>query len=229
MLTLDTPSLGRIGAGLGCGAISVIGPNRCGLVEVARVTRWLAGESAGQCGPCGHGLPAIAGAVEALVAGDRRHPEDQLRRWLGMVEGRGACHHPDGVVRFVRSALAAFADHVEQHRRRGPCRPAPPLLPTPRPVGGRRSSREPATSRRPVMRPHLEVDPIACDGHGLCAELLPELIRLDDWGYPMLDPGPIPPGLEAHVRRAVAACPTLALRVRDRPAPRPGTDRQRAG
>jgi ferredoxin len=59
----------------------------------------------------------------------------------------------------------------------------------------------------------LVVDPIACSGHGLCAELVPELITLDDWGYPMIDPHPVPPGLEAHARRAVAACPTLALRL----------------
>jgi ferredoxin len=77
------------------------------------------------------------------------------------------------------------------------------------------------TPRRPRMNRHLEVNPIACDGHGLCAELLPELIRLDDWGYPIVDPRPISPGLEAHVRRAVAACPTLALRVRERAAPAP--------
>ena len=57
----------------------------------------------------------------------------------------------------------------------------------------------------------IEVDPIACDGHGLCAELLPELISLDEWGYPIVDPSPVPRALEAHARRAVAACPTLAL------------------
>ncbi len=80
------------------------------------------------------------------------------------------------------------------------------------------------------MSRHLEVNPITCDGHGLCAELLPELIRLDDWGYPMLAPGPIPRGLEAHARRAVAACPVLALRVRDRPDPPPaGSSRRRSG
>ncbi len=62
--------------------------------------------------------------------------------------------------------------------------------------------------------PHrIVVDPIACSGHGLCAELLPELITVDDWGYPIVDPRPVPPGLEAHARRAVAACPTLALRL----------------
>ena len=130
--TIDARSLGRIGASLGCGAISVVGPTRCGLVEVARVTRWLAAQSAGQCGPCGHGLPAIAGAVEALVAGDRDYgAEAQLGRWLDMVEGRGACHHPDGAVRFVRSAVAVFGPEISAHRRRGPCPAQPPLLPTP--------------------------------------------------------------------------------------------------
>jgi len=57
----------------------------------------------------------------------------------------------------------------------------------------------------------LRVNPIACDGHGLCAELLPERITLDDWGYPVVDSEPIPAALEPHARRAVAACPTLAL------------------
>jgi len=59
----------------------------------------------------------------------------------------------------------------------------------------------------------LTVDPIACDGHGLCAELFPEGIQLDDWGFPMIDGKPIPPGLEKHARRAVAECPTRALRL----------------
>ncbi|HZD66229.1 MAG TPA: ferredoxin [Acidimicrobiales bacterium] len=57
----------------------------------------------------------------------------------------------------------------------------------------------------------LRVNPIACEGHGLCAELLPEAISLDDWGYPILEDGVLPPHLLDHARRAVAACPTLAL------------------
>jgi len=60
----------------------------------------------------------------------------------------------------------------------------------------------------------LVVDPIACDAHGTCAELLPEWITLDEWGYPIIDPRPLPPELEAHARRAVASCPTLALILR---------------
>jgi ferredoxin len=59
----------------------------------------------------------------------------------------------------------------------------------------------------------IEVDPIACDAHGLCAELLPEMIALDDWGYPIVDGAPIPRPLEQHARRAVDACPVLALRL----------------
>jgi ferredoxin len=62
---------------------------------------------------------------------------------------------------------------------------------------------------------NLRVNPIACKAHGLCAELLPERITLDDWGYPIVDPRPIPPELEPHARRAVDACPTLALLLRE--------------
>jgi ferredoxin len=59
----------------------------------------------------------------------------------------------------------------------------------------------------------LRVNPILCDGHGLCAELLPERIELDEWGYPIVDAAGMPRSLEPHARRAVAACPVLALRL----------------
>jgi ferredoxin len=59
----------------------------------------------------------------------------------------------------------------------------------------------------------LRVDPIACEAHGLCAELLPELIELDEWGYPVIVNGEVPPALERLARRAVSACPTLALHL----------------
>lgn len=61
------------------------------------------------------------------------------------------------------------------------------------------------------MSTRLRVNPITCEAHGLCAELLPELIRLDDWGYPMIDDPAVPPELLDLARRAVDACPTLAL------------------
>ena len=59
----------------------------------------------------------------------------------------------------------------------------------------------------------LRVDPIACDGHGLCAELFPERVSLDEWGFPIVDPTAIPRNLEKHARRAAAECPMLALRL----------------
>jgi ferredoxin len=59
----------------------------------------------------------------------------------------------------------------------------------------------------------LRVNPIACEGHGLCAELLPEIIRLDDWGYPIIDVDEVPGELEGLAARAADACPTLALLV----------------
>ena len=66
------------------------------------------------------------------------------------------------------------------------------------------------------MRKQLElsVDRIRCDGHGLCAERLPELIRLDDWGYPIVADGPVHERYAGHARRAVKSCPLLALRLR---------------
>ena len=67
----------------------------------------------------------------------------------------------------------------------------------------------------------LRVNPINCSGHGVCAELLPELIILDEWGYPIVDQRPVPPALDLEARRTVAACPALALKLirTDAPAP----------
>ena len=64
-----------------------------------------------------------------------------------------------------------------------------------------------------AARTELVVDRIACDGYGMCAELLPELIELDDWGYPIVRAGGVPAALLEHARRAVAVCPVLALRL----------------
>lgn len=61
------------------------------------------------------------------------------------------------------------------------------------------------------MAVHLRVNPAACRGHGLCAELLPERIALDEWGYPIIAPGPLRADLQPHARRAVTNCPALAL------------------
>jgi ferredoxin len=63
------------------------------------------------------------------------------------------------------------------------------------------------------VRSRLKVNPIACEGNGACAELLPEMITLDEWGYPVIDDHPVPPALERDARAAVSACPKLALRL----------------
>jgi len=75
-----------------------------------------------------------------------------------------------------------------------------------------------ASRNGPPPRGQLElrVNPIACDAHGVCIELLPELISADPWGYPVIRPGPVPLALEALARRAVASCPTLALLLAER-------------
>jgi ferredoxin len=62
-----------------------------------------------------------------------------------------------------------------------------------------------------MKKQFVRVNPIACEAHGLCAELLPERITLDEWGYPMVDSTPLTGDLRGHARRAVAACPTVAL------------------
>jgi ferredoxin len=74
-------------------------------------------------------------------------------------------------------------------------------------------------SRRGI---ELKVDRIACDGYGMCAELLPEMIALDDWGYPIVRPGPVPERLLEHARRAVDVCPVLALRLHSMASPGDG-------
>ena len=75
----------------------------------------------------------------------------------------------------------------------------------------------------------LRVNPIACDAHGLCIELLPEIISADPWGFPVIRPGPVPVRLLSLARRAVADCPTLALLLAERPGaePRPGPAHRR--
>jgi NADH:ubiquinone oxidoreductase subunit F (NADH-binding) len=103
-----------LGASLGVRALFVQPARVCGIVETARLARYLANESAGQCGPCVHGLDAIAGGLERLARPE--HADlPRLERWLEQVRGRGACRHPDGAVRLVASGLDVFASEVELH------------------------------------------------------------------------------------------------------------------
>lgn len=112
---MSSEGLRVLGASLGAGLLAALPADVCGLAETARIARYLASESAGQCGPCVFGLDAIAGQLERLAAG--RGPDlVALRRWIGQVgHGRGACKHPDGTVAMVASALRAFGDEIDRH------------------------------------------------------------------------------------------------------------------
>src|SRR6202012_5931622 len=112
-LRLDNASLRQFGASVGAGVLAALPADRCGLAETARVVRYLAAESAGQCGPCLNGLPPLAAALAG--PGHPRQTQADRERWSGLVTGRGACHHPDGTVRFVRSALTTFAPEIARH------------------------------------------------------------------------------------------------------------------
>ncbi len=208
--------LAPLGAQPGAGVVIVLPEGACGLAETARILAWYAAESAGQCGPCRYGLADLAAGAAALTSpspgpgatGPPNHVA-QLRRWSDQIEGRGACHHPDG-------RGGAAAQRPAGLRRR-------PGLPRAGLALPRR--RRPAYPDRPRHPPQLEmtmpayvlrVDPIACRGEGVCADLFPEGIRLDDWGYPIIEPGAVPAAHLTHARWAVDNCPALALELRAR-------------
>jgi NADH:ubiquinone oxidoreductase subunit F (NADH-binding) len=132
-VTLDNLALRQHHAALGAGVIAVLPHQACGLIETARVTHYLAAESAGQCGPCLNGLPRIAAAMAELARPrPRASTVRDVERWTGLVTGRGACHHPDGTARLVRSALTAFAGELRRHTA-GQCSATAhdPVLPIP--------------------------------------------------------------------------------------------------
>ncbi len=207
-LRLAREDLRSVGCSLGSGVLIALGESSCGLHESARVISYLASQSAGQCGPCLYGLRAIADSVGALADGvaprERARPRVALDR-----RGAGAGRvPPPGRRRPVRGKRARGV----RRRDRGPSRP-PLHGPAGRAAGRQRRAAAWCSPRRQEhpMSARLRVNPIMCEAHGLCAELLPELIRLDDWGYPIIDEAEVPPELMGLARRAADACPTLAL------------------
>ena len=113
---LSRSDLSPLGASPGAGVMVALGTGTCGLVEMSRVMSYLAQESAGQCGPCLNGLPRIANQFKSVAfKGGDQHAVGELRRLASLVVGRGACHHPDGSMRFLSSGLRVFAAEVELH------------------------------------------------------------------------------------------------------------------
>ncbi|HEY5821386.1 MAG TPA: NADH-ubiquinone oxidoreductase-F iron-sulfur binding region domain-containing protein [Propionibacteriaceae bacterium] len=119
--------LGRRGVPLGAGLVHVLGQG-CPIPVVGGILGYLAGESAGQCGPCMFGLPALAQDWNELADPARSAAaQARLTRRLPVVNGRGACRHPDGVVTMAATALSTFATHLVAHQH-GDCRVGVPVL-----------------------------------------------------------------------------------------------------
>lgn len=126
--------LAPVEASPGAGVVVALGENACGLMESSRVLSYLAGQAAGQCGPCLNGLPRIAELSRSLTTRSANPAAvTELHRIAGLLEHRGACHHPDGSVRFLRSALRVFAAELASHHQ-GRCSRTTDhaVLPTPR-------------------------------------------------------------------------------------------------
>ncbi|HEV3406303.1 MAG TPA: NADH-ubiquinone oxidoreductase-F iron-sulfur binding region domain-containing protein, partial [Candidatus Dormibacteraeota bacterium] len=100
----------------GCGVLALLPDGGCAIVESTRILMFLAAESAGQCGPCINGLAALAEAMQRIASSTPEDGDiDRVWRWIEMVRGRGACHHPDGAVGQLASALKAFDHHLSTH------------------------------------------------------------------------------------------------------------------
>ena len=178
-------------------------------------------ESAGQCGPCLNGLPRIAAALtevgRAAATAAGAGPAEPLERPGG---GRGACHHPDGTVTGLCAARCARLRRrstvISEAAARRPAaarsrRRLPGLLAE---ADWSRLHDQTADGRQAVKS---ALTPSPCSGHGLCAELLPELITLDEWGYPVVADQRVPARLARQARRAVTDCPALALLLSEAP------------
>ena len=135
-LPFSAAGLAAVHAAPGAGLVAALPARACGLAETARVARYLADASAGQCGPCLFGLGAIAAELGDLAAG-RPASLTRLRRWLGQVDGRGACSHPGGAARLIGSALDVFAAEADLHAGDG-CSGSYPEVILPTGTGWRR-------------------------------------------------------------------------------------------
>jgi NADH:ubiquinone oxidoreductase subunit F (NADH-binding) len=121
-LPLDPAVMQHRGLTFGCGIVGLLSTEVCGVAATADIMAFLATESAGQCGPCVHGLRSIGDATRRVADGRAGVAEiGHIERWTSLVEGRGACHHPDGAAQLMVSALNVFGDEFVHHTRTGRC------------------------------------------------------------------------------------------------------------
>lgn len=118
---------------IGAGVVVAMPSRACGLLETTRVAAWMADQSAKQCGPCFKGLPSIADDIRRITMDGDRQAYDRLRFRLGVINRRGGCAHPDGVIKFVATAFKVFNQDVRRHLSGHHCPPAPQVLPLPAP------------------------------------------------------------------------------------------------
>jgi len=133
-LVLDREEMKAAGVPLGAGTVLPLGRGECPVSMTARITAYLASQSAGRCGPCLNGLPALAAAVAAVARGAGSC--DRLEQLRLLVTGRGACAHPDGTARLVASLMTRFPDELEGHASGSGC-----LHPVDRPLVSARGDR----------------------------------------------------------------------------------------
>ena len=181
-IELSNEALAEHGASLGCGIVVALPAGSCPVAETVRVAIYLATETARQCGPCVHGTAAIARTLHGIAEG--KAVAQRLRRPAALERGA------------ARPRRLPPPQRARQFRRERAAR-----------VRGRHSTTTPATAPASAARPsrccavpdrggtrvmQIRVNPIECLGHGLCAEILPERIRLDEWGYPIVKAGEVP-------------------------------------
>lgn len=119
---LDPISMREHGLGFGCGVMSFLGADACGVTATEEIMAYMSEGTAEQCGPCVFGLASIAQATHRLSKGVAKGDDvENIDRWAGLVLGRGACHHPDGAVGMVRSALSVFREDFASHQVRRRC------------------------------------------------------------------------------------------------------------
>jgi NADH:ubiquinone oxidoreductase subunit F (NADH-binding) len=156
-ISLCEEQLAPLQASVGAGVVVLLSAEACPVAETTRLMRWLADQSARQCGPCVNGLHAIATAFAELASGTARQSEsERLTRLIALTRGRGACRHPDGAVALAQSAIKVFSQELSDHASHGACEACHRRAELPLPVWN--SAMRSAGPRRDFTRRKRRID-----------------------------------------------------------------------